>query len=196
MAAFVLLAALITIFPWEYSLYREHHKIYALSTGGYPTLCDGFVMNNKSYRGKVNLPNDVEALSDSFFKDYSAYEHQGKSIVGFIKKQLSESPITVFKFYGIKAARAWYGTDSQLKSVEFMDMLIMGTYLVFFAIGLWTYRKHNMAILILFAILIFYYWAITTITFSILRYMIPVLPIILIFSAVGIGKTAEKIICN
>ena len=189
---------LVMISPWEYLLYKEHQRFIPLSTGSYPTICDGFKMNNKLHRGKIYLPADVQVFTDSFCRDYNAYEHHQKTISGFLKDQFSHSPATVFKFYMIKAGRAWYGTDAQSADIELLNMFFMSCYLVLFMIGVWGYFKSPTqaykSVGLLFIVLIFYSWGITTVSFSILRYMVPVLPIIFIFASIGtrLRKTSPQ----
>jgi hypothetical protein len=99
-------------------------------------------------------------------------------------QKLRTQPYTIAKFYAIKAARAWYGTDSgrfetsiMMLQIPYLLLIVLGSIAAWrrggiakrWAIGAW--------------LIVLYFWGMTIIALSIVRYMVPVMGILFVLPA-------------
>ena len=169
--------------PWELVLYRQTGQLVPLSSAGVPALRDGLSFNHKDFRQPLSLPADVAALSDEFWQNYE--EYQSPSDIGaFIWQKFRTAPGAVAKLYGIKAARELFGTDSQSKKLEFINLILLACYMLPAALGVYLFVKNSPEHRYLVAVLlglVAYFWAMTTVALSIVRYMIPAIGLLVLF---------------
>jgi lysophospholipid acyltransferase (LPLAT)-like uncharacterized protein len=95
----------------------------------------------------------------------------------------------VIKLIFIKMARSWYATgqmwwEGKILMVQFL-YLLSGLAGIICAIKM--HKKEVKKIAVLFAVIL-YFWAITVLVLSVLRYMVPAMGIIIIFSSVFINE--------
>jgi hypothetical protein len=91
----------------------------------------------------------------------------------------------------LKLARSWYGTDSQ--RFEKPTLFIQLAYLALVAWGIWSAWKPgglDRVFLIGALLIVGYFWGMTFMALSILRYMVPV--IALLFVLVGAGFQVKQ----
>ena len=91
--------------------------------------------------------------------------------------------------------RAWYATSETWWEKEIL--LVQLFYLIPGIIGLlssFKKFKEEIPYLLLLLIIIIYFWLVTIIGLSILRYMIPVMGILMIFSAITVNTIMNKLI--
>ena len=87
----------------------------------------------------------------------------------------------MLQMFAIKAARAWYGTDSGVLDtwllvfqVPIVALLWVGVY------KSWRCGRAARDAGVLIAMIVLYFWAITTAALSIVRYMVPALALMVI----------------
>jgi hypothetical protein len=172
----ILLGNLAAILPWVGWVYSTTGRVVLLSSGSLPAIHDGLtfaVRQSKGYRVTVKAPQDVVAL----MQDIDAHSSERQSLAGVIMAMLDAlraQPITVAKFLGLKVVRSWYGTDSG--RFETQIMLIQAVYL---GLVLWgsgyAWRQGGMAkqLTISIWLMVLYFWGMTVLALSILRYMVP-----------------------
>jgi hypothetical protein len=106
------------------------------------------------------------------------------SVALFLAQEFQSHPIAVTKLFLMKIARSWYGTDSGRR--EFPILLIQLVYLVPVSWGAWKTwklgnRYRDFALIAL--LIVFYFWGMTFLAISILRYMVPIIGLLAILMA-------------
>ena len=180
--AFVL-AVLIVVSPWEAFIYSRAHQVVLLSSAGAAGMRDGLSFNNKTFRESLSLPKDVEELSNEAWARYQNFESP-KDVVGFLWDKLRQKPQAVLQLFGLKATRAWFGTDSQNHGLELMNKLLLLIYMPPIIAGLvfyWRDRAADPALPKVVLTLVCYFWLMTILVLSIARYMVPAMSLLLVF---------------
>lgn len=191
--ALVLVAGFaVAIAPWELWAYQKTDRVIPLSEAGNASMLDGLTVGarprDESGRGFL-IPPAVRDLSHRI-------QSRRKSLTTTddIAEELSdESPGTLAQLVLSKAARAWYGTNA-LK-FEPLILLVQLIYLGLAGFGLVQAARRGgwprwTAALVLAVTA--YSWAITMTVLSIVRYMAPVLGLLLIFAAPPVAAAAAR----
>jgi len=120
-------------------------------------------------------------------------------VINFLGKELVERPITLAKLFGWKLVRSWYATSQMWWETKIL--LVQLVYILSGLFGLiYLFRKCQKKIpeAIFLLTLILYFWFMTISALSILRYMVPAMAFVVIFSAVAIvfitGSLLKKLI--
>lgn len=190
MVAFLVVGNLLAIFPWQVWVYTRTGKVVMLSGNLVPSIRDGlrFAVNLKRYRQAVPVPDDVRAMMqriDARFDEMNSLANVAK----VVRDVASPQPMALVKLMLIKAARSWYATDSGRR--EGLILLFQIVYLGLVAIGGWRAWKSGGQARELFfglALTLLYFWGMTVLTLSILRYMTPVIG--LAFTVLGALATS------
>ena len=184
----------LVISPWEVFLYKKRHEVVLLSSGGVPGLRDGLSFNNKTVRQKLELPKDVEQLSnEAWVRDRSFAT--SRDIKQFLLEKLRQKPTAVAELFALKAVRAWFGTDSQDPRLELINKVLLIVYGPVVGLGLFSYwrdRKGELALPKTIVLLVCYFWFMTILVLSIARYMVPAVGLLLIFAAYPIERSARR----
>jgi len=184
-SALLLFAATVTLLPWEFYGWHHSGKVVMISTGGVPTMRDGLSFNNKTMRSHTWLPSGAGAVVDDVWQHYSRLPNYS-SIMRLMLEEVRKSPLGVAELYSFKALRSWYGTDSQQPFLEILNAMASACYLLPGLLGMRNYFRNGRrgkgtlsgALLVL---LILYFWGLTTLTLSIVRYMVPAIAFICTF---------------
>lgn len=128
----------------------------------------------------VDVPEGVRALQEEIY-DKSYKELDSPATVGrFMIQRVVETPIPVVQLVCIKAARAWYGTDSGvidrwlfLFQIPVVSVLILAVFQALRRPGV----THAAALLILITVV--YFWVMAILVLSIVRYMVPALAMLM-----------------
>lgn len=177
LVAFLLFGNLLAIFPWQVWVYARTGKVVLLSGNLVPSIRDGlrFAVNLKRYRQSVPVPDDVRAMMQRIDLRYDEMTSLS-SIAKVVRDEASPQPIALVKLLLIKAARSWYATDSGRR--EGLILLFQIVYLGLVAIGGWrAWKAGNQSRELFFGIVLtlLYFWGMTVLTLSILRYLTPVI---------------------
>lgn len=175
-AAVLLLAgALIPVAPWELWLRARTGHWIPLSTGGPASVVDGltFAADLKSYRVPAAVPRATLEVSRAFLLD-APQLRSVPAILDAVHAQLRRSPAATAQFFAVKAARAWYATDSGRNHRPLLAL--QSAYLSLILAGLFFSLRgplsaRRLALLVLCVAALF--WAMTTAVLSIVRYMVP-----------------------
>ena len=179
----LILGNLIAVLPWEMQVYYNIGKIIPLSTASVPGMRDGltFTVAQKGYRTGVSIPKDVRKLSLKMLEQ-NRNLNSLRSIAFFLANEFKENPFSVMKLYFLKALRSWYGTDSNrfeifILPIQVIYLLLIGrgTYLIY------KRKEEYRRFIICVWIIVFYFWFMTTLFLSILRYMLPAIGLLFIF---------------
>jgi 4-amino-4-deoxy-L-arabinose transferase-like glycosyltransferase len=174
----MMLGNLAAIAPWEVWVYSKTQQVVPLSSAGTLGILDGltFAVVKKDYRQAIKVQPDVSALMEDIHRLRSESTSTGSltGVVTVMIDKLRRQPLSVLKLYFLKASRAWYGSDSG--RFEMPIMAIQAAYLVLIVwggIGAWRSGGNARELAISVMAIIVYFWMMTIIVLSILRYMIP-----------------------
>ncbi len=185
----IAISSIAVISPWEYAMHVYNNKVLPLSSAGVYATRDGMSFNKKAYRQKLHLPADVDSLLQRFYKNYDHFL-TADDVHLFIKDEFNKSPMTVIKLYYIKTLRFWYGVESQNPRYELFNKLLVSFYLLLCIIGLFVAFKirSNMPSKWFFVLFILLNWFTAVMFLPLLRYLVPAIGFLFIFSAFGLWK--------
>ncbi|HEX7511018.1 MAG TPA: glycosyltransferase family 39 protein [Chitinivibrionales bacterium] len=176
---------LMIVLPWEVWMWRQTHEVNLLcQTRDTNSMFDGLtfaVWNPEGYRKGVAVPADVKKFMEETIPKYFSIHSTGQIIV-LVTEQLKTHPGTMIKLLCIKAARSWYGTNSN--RLESLILPVQGFYFILIALACWKFWKTRADCRLPLAIgllLLVYFWVMTISVLSIVRYMVPVLGLMFIF---------------
>lgn len=184
----LLLGNLIIVTPWEAWVYAQTGKVIPLSQGGVLRVKGGLLLpvNKQDYYQGVKLPRDVKEL----IKQLETKRHRMTSLPNIgtiIIEEFKNQPWVVTKFMVIKLARGWYGTDSQRFEMPIMLLQIPVLALILWSSFLaWNYGGWKRKFVIFVWALVLYFWCITTLVISLVRFMVPAMALLfLLLPAAG-----------
>jgi 4-amino-4-deoxy-L-arabinose transferase-like glycosyltransferase len=196
MIAMLLLGNLVAVFPWEAAVYSKTDKLILLSSNGVKALLDGvtFGVEAKGYRQDNNIPADVLVVMNDIRVREGEITRFG-DFIPIISQEFRSHPNAVLKLGLLKIARSWYGTDSE--RLEGPTLLIQLGYLILVAWGAWSAWRRgglNREFVIGALLMVVYFWGMTFLALSILRYMVPVIGLLFMVAAGGCPRklTAES----
>lgn len=191
LALVLLIGNILAVLPWEIYVLFQTGELIPLSTlgPGAATIGLTFALRPGGAGHKVVVPDDVKALMErAEAEDFKS----GAAIFRFCLKELFSRPIPFLKLLALKASRAWYATSQ--KWYEGLMLLIQIPYLLTAFLGLiFLVLQKKLRNTILLLVIILYFWLMTISAHSILRYMLPVMGLVAIFSAVTLNKLIEKL---
>ena len=183
-ATLIVAGNLVVVTPWEWWVFQRSGKFILLSEGGVRSIRDGltFATNLKGFRRGTTVPASVESVMRHFQSHYDELETFG-DIEAAIREQARTNPKGLMQLLLLKTARSWYATDSH--RFEFQILIVQAMYLVPILLGscvAW-YQRGRMRLLVLFVwLLACYFWAMTIVVLSIVRYMVPVLGLLFLLA--------------
>jgi hypothetical protein len=193
----LLLGNLAVVTPWEIWAYRHTAQWIPLSTGGLPSVRDGITCFTitKGYRRPLDVPAAMQAVVNEAITRWQ----EGKldtlgELVAFLGDQLHRNPLGVLELLWTKVHRAWYGTDAQHRE-EWIILFIQSVYLLLSLWGgwmLWRHGRNQREWLILVTSVVLYFWGMTVLVLSIVRYMIPVMGLLFPSIALAVEKALTK----
>jgi 4-amino-4-deoxy-L-arabinose transferase-like glycosyltransferase len=199
LASLILMGNLIAVLPWELWIYSKTHQIIALCNGRAPlSILDGLtfaVLNPEGRRKNIPMPRDVKNLMNEIIHECSDHPltMTSRELFSVIAGHLKKQPVAVIKLYLFKTIRSWYGTNSNrfetpLKILQFIYFLL----LVWSVVALWKNQKEHRYLLIGGLIIFGYFWGMTIIVLSIVRYLMPVFGALIIFFPAILLKRNER----
>lgn len=183
LALVLLITNVLTVLPWELWLNIKVGHLVMLSENSVPSIRDGltFAVNSqKAYRADIWSPLDVLALQKNLFAElYSVNSLSGIGEV--LKTHVSTQPLVTLELFAIKAARSWYATDSgRLENIILIVQIVYIGVFCFSAYRILFNFPLKKPILALLGVVLFYFWGMTVLVLSILRYMTPVIGILFV----------------
>jgi 4-amino-4-deoxy-L-arabinose transferase-like glycosyltransferase len=193
-AMLLLLGCLVTILPWEIHVLSSTGHLIPLSTGGPPSIRDGLTFAVKPGAGgdRAPVPRDVMALMERIAANKSNLNTTA-NIFDYLVQELTNKPAPILKLVALKLCRSWYGTDEMWyeKYILAIQVLYLIIGIIGIIFGIRICRDRLQYIIFLLAI-VFYFWGMTVLVLSILRYMIPAMGFIIIFSAIPIDTIITR----
>jgi len=188
--AMLLLGNFVAVFPWEAWVYHKTGQVIPLSASGIKGMRDGltFAVTSKGYREESGVSPDVTEV----MKDILAQADQITSVgqlSSVVAREFRSHPTAVTKLFLLKIARSWYGTDSGRK--EWPILLIQLGYFVLFSWAGWQGWKRggiNKSFVVGSLLIVVYFWGMTFLALSILRYMAPAVGLLAVLIAAGFPR--------
>jgi len=199
-SSILLIGYLLAISPWLAYVYKNTGNLIMLSASGSSSTISSsltflvdkskVVYEDKAWE-KFSPPKDIVDLIE---RSRIAKMDTFGGVAHFFLQELRSHPVTFFKLLAIKMARSWYATSEMW--LEKQILLLQSPYLISGLVGLILFfkkLKDKMAYLFFLLTVIFYFWALATATFSILRYMIPAMGLLIVFSAITVSAVLDKL---
>ncbi|MEW6744522.1 MAG: glycosyltransferase family 39 protein [Planctomycetota bacterium] len=182
LAASLLAANVAVWIPWEIGALAATGSLIPLGTAGASTIRDGLTF--AVIPGVDPPPAYVSARLLEFMQSLHAQASPDSlaSIGGALVTLAGDNPLTLLELFLLKAGRAWFATN-----MRWYEGTTVAIQLPYLCLALWGFVlmrrlpgrevghfRHTTALLVI------YFWAVTVVALSILRYMTPVMPLLLI----------------
>lgn len=178
----VLIGSLLVVLPWEAAVYARTGEIIPLSSGGAMTIHDGltFLAVPKEYRREVAIPEDVAALGWAIHERRRETDTTG-GVLRVVAEEAQRAPAAFGKLLLIKVARSWYGIDSRILEIPTMALQVVYLALIVWG-GLFARRQGGLLWRMTAGnwLIVLYFWGMTLLVVPLLRYMVPVMGLLLI----------------
>jgi 4-amino-4-deoxy-L-arabinose transferase-like glycosyltransferase len=179
----------IAILPWELWLYSTTGKIVVLSTGGASGMRDGLTFAVGSYgKHSHGVPDDVRTLMEMVRTSYDHRPSAG-ALAWLLWEETVRDPLPVLKLIGLKLVRSWFATDSQRfegailsLQIPYLLLVVVSGVMCLASAG----RPRVLGITVWTVSL--YLWAMTLISMSIVRYMIPAMGLLFVSIPVIVAR--------
>ena len=180
LAAVVVCGAAVPVLPWELWVWSRTGEVVLLSTGGLPSMRDGllFGAGSKAYREAVDLPPRAAAVMEELRPGVTAARSVG-DVGRAVAAAWRTRPVGTAELVGAKAARSWYATDSARHERLLLPLQL--AYLALAAVGgavAWRMGGASRALALGVGALVVYFWAMTVVVLSIVRYMVPAMALL------------------
>ncbi|MBK9167414.1 MAG: glycosyltransferase family 39 protein [Bryobacterales bacterium] len=182
-AVSLLAANLVTFAPWVLHVRTQTGLWLPLSNNGPASISDGLVFGGG--RSQHGLFETGPAPLRRFLRETAAALpnlHGTSELVGHVIAEAGRNPAGVAQLAFFKAARSWYGTDSGMW--ERHILLLQIPYLVLMIFGMKRAAQDGdpqRTFLWLALLVLAYFWAVTMVALTILRYMLPVIALLMVF---------------
>lgn len=176
----MLLGNLVAVLPWEMWIYSKTGQVLPLRKSGFLHDSLTFAVDLKGYRQGVKVPEDVEELMRSMINRKEELRSL-RGIVSILAEELRLRPLAVAKLVFIKALRSWHGTDTH--RFESQIMILQIPYLLLIVWGsraAWKQGGVSKQLAISVWLLTLYFWSVTIMALSILRYMVPAMGLLFV----------------
>jgi hypothetical protein len=152
-------------------------------------------VSGRSYRRPIDIPVGVRlVMQEARARQLDHHLHTRRDIAEFFVDAARERPLQLMQLVWWKAKRAWYGTDSQ-RGEETWLVWIHSAYLVLTMAGavlLWQRAGGARRWLVVSGLLVLYYWAMTVVVLSIVRYMLPAVGLTFVSQAVLVERGWQR----
>ncbi len=188
----MLVIYIIIVFPWGFYIYQNTGKFNFLSISGPTAISDGIILLKKKMNSGsfIIIPEEMSDLIDDFSKQ------KINDYLGVAKFFINEAVIRPWAVLGlglVKITRSWYATSEMWWEKKIFLIQLLYVIPALFGAVLWFKKlKEKKNYFLLFLVVIFYFWAMTVIALSILRYMIPAMGLVIVFSSVFVSFIIKK----
>jgi len=194
LAIILLTGNLIAIFPWMAYTISETGSFLSISSMGPYSVVAGitWLSTIKVGGSQIFLSDDVRALIERVkVADLSS----GVKLFHFFVKELTSRPISLLKLIGLKLTRSWYATTQQWWEDKIMAVqsLYIITAIGGIISGIKIYKKRIKNLILLLGV-IFYFWGMTFLNISLLRYVVPAMGLVIIFSAITVNIAMNRLV--
>jgi 4-amino-4-deoxy-L-arabinose transferase-like glycosyltransferase len=194
-AALLVVSAAVIVAPWQVWMRIYARETQMLSSGGLPSVIDGLTFCRSSQsRAAVSISEDVHAMAADLHAQYrTGLITDIPSLGRWMLRQVWTNPPAIARLLLAKVGRSWYGTDSHRFERELLLLQLPYLAAAIFSCGI-CLRQAGSARRFAFVsiIVVGYFWLMTIAVLSILRYMVPVMPLVLILCAALVDRGLPK----
>jgi 4-amino-4-deoxy-L-arabinose transferase-like glycosyltransferase len=188
LAVILLAGNFFAILPWGIYSFSNNGGFIPVSSLASAGFSEGFTFLLGTDRRGIPLSKETrEALAE--LKERPQSGNGNKALIEAFKNK----PAIFLKLTWLRMARAWYATgmmwwENVIIAIQifYLSLALSG---IFYAYK--RYREKINYLILLFGIII-YFWAMSFLTIPILRYVIPVMPLVIVFSAVFLDSLMSK----
>lgn len=192
-AAVLLIAYVAVLMPWEAWVWHHTGRWIPASTNGPASISDGLTqaVAPRGYRSAIEVPVGVRLImEDAQLRLKERRLHTRGDVAEFFVDAARNRPLQLAQLLWWKAKRSWYGTNAQ-RSEEIWLAWSHGVYLVVSLAGvllLWQGAGSGRRWLVVSGLLVLYYWGMTVVVLSIVRYMLPAVGLLFIWQALVLER--------
>ena len=195
LVALLLVGNLVIVLPWQFWVNTHTSRVAVLSTGGVPSIIDGltYAVNPTQDREGISAPAESEQVQREVLNRQDELRTLS-DIASLMVSQSKEHPVGVLQLLVAKAARSWYGSDEKTTYERYV-LLAQAFYL---AMSVWALRATwfeggvKRDIVLVVVTLVLYFWAMTVLVLSILRYMLPAMALLLLLAPAILAATLKR----
>lgn len=191
----LVLAFLVTIFPWSLRNYLVFHEVFILSVSPI-TLGDHlFIGTLESQLASAPYDERVsqywqewrKVIKEEAGREVSDKQEQGYVLTTVVAKKILGEPLEFLRLLPKKFLRFWYASDSGRWDTIFM--FLQGGVLLLSVVGMVLFLRSEgwRQAFPLFPILI-YYPVLHTLSLPLARYSMPIMPLVMMFSAYAVAR--------
>ncbi len=189
-------AFVLPLLPWEAAVYSYDHELIFLSTGASHSVRDGLTFTRNFDKGRREhawVPDAAEDLARKI------YEHEPPlqtttEVASYLAAELRSHPAGVAEMALLKAARSWYGNDAMTHELPIAMIQVIYLLLIMFGIRYaWCHFRESRLLMFALLAVVLYFWGMTTLVLSILRYMVPVMGLLVPFGAAGLASALPSV---
>ena len=191
LALLLLVMSELVLFPWQV-FNAKHDEAVLISSNQVYSMRDGFAFNNHAAKKDIDLPVKMDSTAR---KISMTNARNGREMFQVIWQEVKDQPVVMAKLFGLKAIRSWYGVFIQDPVKEKIKLAFFFIYALLAIVGFLRYRGKNMLFRQfswLFLIVLLYFWGMTILVVSMVRYMYPVFGLAVVFIP-GIFKGNEVV---
>lgn len=168
---------LLVLAPWQVWAHQQAGQWIPVSTGGRLSLLDGLTLTAKPDRQGPDVPADVRRLMQDIQDNRRRIRGPADALQLMVERA---EPATLAKMLWVEASRSWYATES-LRFEKWLRLLQL-PYLALILWGIWRWGRCPESRLwaLLTVTITLYFWAMTTLVLSVLRYMVPAMALLMI----------------
>lgn len=179
--------------PWEVWVWQHTGKWIPASTNGPASVSDGLMqaVALRGYRSPIEVPLGVRLIMEEAQVRQKEHRlHTRGDVLDFFAESARDRPLQLAQLLWWKAKRSWYGTNAQREEETWLAWT-HGLYLLLSAAGavmLWQGAASGRRWLVVSGVLVLYYWGMTVLVLSIVRYMLPAVGLLFIWQAVVLER--------
>lgn len=185
LAIALLIGTLTAIIPWGIYTFSTTGSFVSVSNAGIGGVVFGFItLLGPAGDGAVApMSNDMRASLERIKRAEELSSED--NAFPFLIQEFINNPLTFLELIGLRILRAWYATykmwwEDKILAVQSLYLI---TGLGGIICGMRIYKDRIRSIILLLSI-VFYFWGMTVLVNSILRYMVPAMGLLMIFSAI------------
>lgn len=198
----IVITFIMILLPWEIYVYKNTNDFVIVSKEGWTSIVYGISFGAKvkeNIPGKTPIPIDIKDFMtktkelDVSLRQLGEMLAQPENLIPYLKVEFFKNPFLFIKLFLYKFIRVWFGTEEMW--YEKYILLIQVPLFILFVLGSiislkYFFEKKRILYILLFHIV--YFWLMTTIALSIIRIMIPAIPVVLIFVSIAILFFKDK----
>jgi 4-amino-4-deoxy-L-arabinose transferase-like glycosyltransferase len=197
-SALIVTGFALVILPWELWVRTRTGTVILVSASLPRAIVDGltFAVGRRDFRATIEIPTGVRTIMEDVAERSRRGElSQLSAVFSLIRDKFLEDPLSMSHLFAWKATRAWYGTDA-IRPIEKYALIVQVCYLALTVAGAYTLLREpgfGRQWIIVAGLIVLYFWAMTTIVLSIVRYMTPAIGLLFPIAAAALEKVGERL---